>query len=139
MKRVENQYITKPEDGIVICKRKSINDDFIIDEVRRNCSPGTAELLQEMCYSWRKNIPLVDIASKYVGVAKCDSRDTFDEKTGRDVARLISLKKYHAAASKRYFKLYEFLRKAAEEIGQLAIIHNTNYVETCSKLKEFSE
>lgn len=137
MKRVENKYIVNTDDKVVVCYRKSVNESFIMDEVNRKCPIEISELIFEMCGTWLDHIPEVEIGSEYKGVAKCDSRDTFDEKTGRDVSRLIATKKYHDAASRKYYKLAKYFEKAMKEMETLAIEHNNDYVETCCKLKEY--
>lgn len=137
MKDVVNKYIVKPENGVTICQKQSVCKDFIIDEVNKKCSVDVAELLREMDESWRPHIPVVEISSEYKGVAKCDPRDTYDEKTGKDIALLTASKKYHKAAAARYGKLASYFVKLMHEMLDLQREHLDSEYEIIEKLEEY--
>lgn len=137
MKNVVNKYISKPENGITICQKQSVGKDFIIDEVRKKCSVDVAELLKEMDDTWRTHIPVVEISSEYKGVAKCDPRDTYDEKIGRDIALLTASKKYHKAAAVRYGKLANYFVKVMSEMLKLQDSHLLEERKIEEELKKY--
>lgn len=140
MRRIENQYIVKPDEGVVICKRVNHMEDYILEEIDKKCSDSVSHLLYMMyTYHPMYGLPEVEISPKHVGVAKCDPRDEFDEKIGRDVARLISAKKCHLAIIKKYKNLIKYFQKLIHELENLILPHEEKLAEICSKLDAYKE
>ena len=139
-KRIENKYVVSPEARVVVCNRVGLRD-LIQDETERKCSPAVANAISYFIH--REFLGLTDLPFKielprtFKGVAKCDERDEFDEKVGRDVARLIAKKKYHAAAARSYGRLHEFFLQAAKEMGELAVEQSRELGETEAALDKY--
>lgn len=140
-KIIENKYMVNKETGVVVCHRR-MTDSYIGNEVEKKCSPAVVKLINHLLFlETYKDSSLsfdIEIPEKFKGVARCDERDTFDEKVGRDVSRLIAKKKHHSAAMKTYDRLCEFFMKAAKEMNELAMKHDDELLkveETLNKYK----
>jgi hypothetical protein len=140
-KIIENKYTVNEEKGVVVCHRK-MTSSYIDNEVEKRCSPAVAKIIGRLLFLETfkdSHLPFkLEIPEKFKGVARCDERDTFDEKVGRDVARLIAKKKHHSAAMKTYDRLCEFFMKAAKEMNELAMEHDDELLkveETLNKYK----
>lgn len=135
-KNIENRYVVDSDAKVVVCHRE-VKSGYIANEVRKKCSRKVARLVQWLV-RFDELLPFeVEIPKKYKGVAKCDERDTFDVKVGRDVARLIAKKKHHAAAIRTYKRLYTLFIEAATEMGNLALQHNKDLQDTEATLEKY--
>lgn len=139
-KIIENKYMVNKETGVVVCHRR-MTDSYIGNEVEKKCSPAVAGVIKRLLFLevFRdSSLPFnIEISEKFKGVARCDERDTFDEKVGRDVARLIAKKKHHEAAARTYGRLYNFFMNAADEVGRLAVEHTRNVTDTDDALNKY--
>lgn len=139
-KRIENEYVVSPEAKVVVCNRIGLRD-LIKDETERKCSPAVSDVVRYFIgceHLGCTDLPFkIELPRKFKGVAKCDERDEFDEKVGRDVARLIAKKKYHAAAARSYGRLYDFFMQAAKEMGELAVEQSRELGETEAALDKY--
>lgn len=118
------KFIVKPEEKIVVAIMSGMED--VTNEVLRKCTKSTQHVVDELISSGRHfNCPKLDLPYKteFRSVARCDDRDIFDEKIGKNISENKALLKYHTTMQRKYGRLSELLKKASKEIEELRINH----------------
>ena len=89
------KYVVNPEKKTVVCLLEGCKDD-----VYNAMSPSEQAIVLFLHVNCELN-------NKYIGVAKCDPEDTFDEEFGRKLARNRMLKKYYRDRAYIYYNIKE--------------------------------
>lgn len=106
----------------------------IVDEIEDNFGSWDAADIISLCgigYDGYNN-------KSFVGKSVCDSRDTYNEKTGKKIASLKADKKYHAHMIRQYESAMTKLEKVYNVMVRNCAKHDDCYYKLCNKLNEYN-
>ena len=94
----------------------------IVEEASYKTTPLTTEVIKVIDF-----IKRVDIENStnqlFSTKVKCDERDIFDEKIGKDICSSIVDRKYHDSMARRYLRVCEYLLDVVDELQNLSEYH----------------
>lgn len=102
------RYIIKPEEGLVVC---------VLTETRFGFTKflETSGLSKRNAVSnFRINKKAFELSSQYVGVARLQEGDTWDEEMGKKLAYHKAMFKYDTAFRRKAFRFFEDLEDLAQ-------------------------
>lgn len=122
------EYYVKPEEKIVVARGKKETYKTVFNESLYKCSDTTAKVIDMFLdNSNTKAFPFeVDIVNgkDFIGIAKCDDEDEFNEYIGKDIAAAKADLKYHSAISKKYSQIIRTLQRVINELTKLKEYHD---------------
>lgn len=121
----EKEFISKPENGLVIATMDRNACECIADEVHVKCSRDVYHIINSMIiYDYELPYEL-DICrgEPYKAVVRCKEDDVFNENVGKEIAASVCDKKYHQTMAKKYKMILKLLKKAIVEIEKLQFAH----------------
>lgn len=134
----EIKFNIQPKHKVVV--GKGLRDTYInaFEEVEAKCSKTTIDILTPMFMSNDKcfNIDIV-CGKDFIGVARCDDEDEFNEQIGKIIAANKADMKYHNAMSRKYELIIKLLDRVYEEINRLRLFHLQKVENIKESLKRY--